>query len=54
MKNVLYPEWVLVLWVARRLRRPVKWIGERNEDFLGSAHGRDSVRRLVAMGWRGA
>jgi carbon-monoxide dehydrogenase large subunit len=45
MKNVLYPEWVLVLWAARRLRRPVKWIGERNEDFLGSAHGRDSVMR---------
>ena len=45
MKNVLYPEWVLVLWAARKLGRPVIWIGERNEDFLGSAHGRDSVIR---------
>jgi carbon-monoxide dehydrogenase large subunit len=45
MKNVLYPEWVLVLWAARKLGRPVIWIGERNEDFLGSAHGRDSVVR---------
>ncbi|MEO8316835.1 MAG: xanthine dehydrogenase family protein molybdopterin-binding subunit [Bradyrhizobium sp.] len=45
MKNVLYPEWVLVLWAARRLGRPVKWIGDRNEDFLGSAHGRDSLIR---------
>jgi len=45
MKNVLYPEWVLVLWAARRLGRPVKWIGERSEDFLGSVHGRDSVAR---------
>jgi len=45
MKNVLYPEWVLVLWAARRLRRPVKWIGDRNEDFVGSVHGRDSVVR---------
>jgi len=45
MKNVLYPEWVLVLWAARKLGRPVMWIGERNEDFLGSAHGRDSVVR---------
>jgi len=45
MKNVLYPEWILVLWAARRLRRPVKWIGDRNEDFLASAHGRDSVVR---------
>jgi len=54
MKNVLYPEWVLVLWAARRLGRPVKWIGERNEDFLGSAHGRDSfVRARLALDSRG-
>jgi len=45
MKNVLYPEWVLLLWAARRLRRPVQWIGDRNEEFLGSVHGRDSVVR---------
>ena len=45
MKNVLYPEWVLVLWAARRLGRPVKWIGDRSEDFVGSAHGRDSIVR---------
>jgi len=45
MKNVLYPEWVLVLWAARRLLRPVKWISDRNEDFVASAHGRDSVIR---------
>jgi carbon-monoxide dehydrogenase large subunit len=50
MKNVLYPEWVLVLWAARRLRRPVKWIGDRSEDFVGSAHGRDSfVRARLAL-----
>lgn len=45
MKNVLYPEWVLVLWAARRLNRPVQWIGERNEEFLASVHGRDSIVR---------
>ncbi len=45
MKNVLYPEWVLVLWAARRLGRPVRWIGDRGEDFVGSAHGRDSIIR---------
>jgi carbon-monoxide dehydrogenase large subunit len=45
MKNVLYPEWVLVLWAARRLSRPVMWIGDRSEDFTASAHGRDSVVR---------
>jgi carbon-monoxide dehydrogenase large subunit len=45
MKNVLYPEWVLVLWAARRLGRPVKWIGDRSEDFAASTHGRDSLIR---------
>ncbi len=45
MKNVLYPEWVLVLWAARRLRRQVAWIGDRGEDFTGSVHGRDSLIR---------
>src|SRR6267142_4358263 len=50
MKNVLYPEWVLVLWAARRLGRPVTWIGDRSEDFVGSAHGRDSlVRARLAL-----
>lgn len=45
MKNVLYPEWVLVLWAARRLGRPVAWIGDRGEEFTGSVHGRDSLIR---------
>jgi len=45
MKNVLYPEWVLVLWAARRLGRPVTWIGDRGEDFVASVHGRDSLIR---------
>ena len=34
MKNALYPEWVMLLWAARRLGRPVKWIAERGEDFV--------------------
>jgi carbon-monoxide dehydrogenase large subunit len=45
MKNVLYPEWVLVLWAARRFGRPVRWIGDRSEDFVASVHGRDSIVR---------
>ena len=45
MKNVLYPEWVLVLWAARRLSRAVAWIGDRSEEFTGSVHGRDSLIR---------
>jgi aerobic carbon-monoxide dehydrogenase large subunit len=50
MKNVLYPEWVLVLWATRRLGRPVMWIGDRSEEFVASVHGRDSrVRARLAL-----
>ncbi|HVH82263.1 MAG TPA: xanthine dehydrogenase family protein molybdopterin-binding subunit, partial [Stellaceae bacterium] len=45
MKNFLYPEWVMVLFAARKLGRPVKWISERGEDFLSSAQGRDNHTR---------
>lgn len=49
MKNFVYPEWVLVLYAARRLGRPVRWISERTEDFVSSTHGRDytSTARLA-------
>ncbi len=40
-RNHSYPEFVLVAWAARRLRRPVKWTCERRECFLSDYHGRD-------------
>jgi aerobic carbon-monoxide dehydrogenase large subunit len=40
-RNNSYPEFSLVAWAARRLRRPVKWTGERTESFLSDYHGRD-------------
>jgi aerobic carbon-monoxide dehydrogenase large subunit len=45
VKNALYPEWVMQLWAARHLGRPVKWIAERVEDFVSTAQGRDNVTR---------
>jgi carbon-monoxide dehydrogenase large subunit len=45
VKNFLYPEWVLMLWAARRLGRPVKWVAERGEEFVSSAQGRDNHTR---------
>jgi len=42
MKNFLYPEWVLVLWAARRLGRPVKWVADRAEEFVGGIQARDN------------
>ena len=44
-KNSLYPEQVLVLWASRRLNRPVRWIAERSEAFLGDYMGRDNLTR---------
>jgi aerobic carbon-monoxide dehydrogenase large subunit len=45
VKNFLYPEWVLVLWAARRLGCPVKWTAERGEEFVSCAQGRDNYTR---------
>ena len=42
-KNFIYPEYALVLWAARRLRRPVKWLSERTEAFLSDVHARDQI-----------
>jgi carbon-monoxide dehydrogenase large subunit len=40
-KNLIYREYVLVVWAARRLNRPVKWKGERSEAFFFDPYGRD-------------
>ena len=40
-KNFLYPEWILLLWAARKLGRPVRWEADRAEEFVSSAQGRD-------------
>jgi carbon-monoxide dehydrogenase large subunit len=44
-KNFLYPEWILLLWAARRLGRPVRWEADRAEEFVASAQGRDIAAR---------
>jgi carbon-monoxide dehydrogenase large subunit len=41
MKTGLTPEDALVCHAARRLGRPVRWRGERSEEFLGAHMGRD-------------
>ncbi len=40
-KNFIYPEHVLMLWAARRVGRPVKWIATRSEVFLADHQARD-------------
>ena len=46
MKIFCYAEQVLVLLAARRLGRPVRWVGERTESFQSDIQGRD--HRTVA------
>ncbi len=46
MKLFLYPEHVLVLWAAKRLGRPVKWVADRSEAFVTDTQGRDNVAKL--------
>ena len=40
-KNFIYPEHVLILWAAKRVGRPVKWIASRGEGFLSDHQARD-------------
>ena len=42
-KGHCYPEDVLVPYLARRLKRPVKWVEDRHEHLLNSAHSRDNT-----------
>src|SRR5437667_1569118 len=40
-KTFIYPEEMVALWASKKVRRPVKWTGDRSEAFLTDAHRRD-------------
>ena len=46
MKGGVYPEDILVPWAAKKVGRPVKWIGDRVESIQSDSHGRDQVVTL--------
>src|SRR5262245_33001830 len=46
VKSSLYPEEVLVPFLARRLDRPVRWIADRGEDLLATTHAREHVHTV--------
>jgi aerobic carbon-monoxide dehydrogenase large subunit len=64
MKGEVYPEEAVVVWAARRVGRPVKWISSRGEALLGDAQGRDQKvsaelaldadGRFLALRWTGS
>ena len=42
MKIFLHPEQPLVVWASRKLKRAVRWTGERSETFVSDVQGRDN------------
>ncbi len=42
-KIFVYPDEAIVAFCARELGRPVKWVEDRRENYLTSAHGRDHI-----------
>ena len=45
MKTGAYPEDIAICFAARALRRSVKWVADRSEEFVSTAHGRDMEAR---------
>jgi carbon-monoxide dehydrogenase large subunit len=54
MKAFVYPEQVLVVWAARKLKRPVRWQSDRSEGFISDNQGRDHFTKAeLALSARG-
>jgi aerobic carbon-monoxide dehydrogenase large subunit len=47
-KMSLFPEYLVVVWLARRFRTAVAWIEDRRENLIAAAHARD--QRLLVRG----
>lgn len=53
-KNFAYVEHALILWAARRVARPVKWIASRSEVFLSDHAARDmQAEAMLALDAQG-
>jgi aerobic carbon-monoxide dehydrogenase large subunit len=48
VRGEFYPEDFLVPWLARRLRRPVKWTEDRAEHLVAVNHSRQQTHRIGA------
>jgi carbon-monoxide dehydrogenase large subunit len=47
-RGEFYPEDFLIPWLARELRRPVKWVEDRHENLVALNHSREGVWRVEA------
>ncbi len=53
-RGMIYPEFCVVAWAARRVGRPVKWTCERHEAFLADYQARDlAVEAELALDAQG-
>src|SRR5579885_2512857 len=43
VKGHVYPEELLIPFLARRVGRPVRWIEDRHEHFMAACHSRDQI-----------
>ncbi len=46
IKGHVYPEDLLIPFLARKIGRPVKWIEDRHEHLMCSCHSRDQIHDL--------
>lgn len=47
LKGMAFPEQPLVLFAAKRIGRPVLWIGDRSEAFISDNAGRDHATEIA-------
>jgi aerobic carbon-monoxide dehydrogenase large subunit len=47
-KANVYPDEIMVPWLAMKLGRPVRWLEERRENLATMAHGRDQIDYISA------
>ncbi|HEV7581317.1 MAG TPA: molybdopterin cofactor-binding domain-containing protein, partial [Mycobacterium sp.] len=45
MKTGIQPDESVAVWVAKMLKRPVKWVAERGEEFAATTAGRDQLHK---------
>jgi aerobic carbon-monoxide dehydrogenase large subunit len=43
VKGHVYPEDLLIPYLAREIGRPIKWIEDRHEHFMSACHSRDQI-----------
>jgi carbon-monoxide dehydrogenase large subunit len=48
VKGHVYPEDLLIPFLAREVGRPVKWIEDRHEHFISACHSRDQIHDVEA------